>query len=560
MGWVQSVTDLTLKVAGTTVGSTDGAHPTILSASWGHGREDWFASLAPGTASFEMAGDLTASVSPGATLALAKGAVALWTGKVDTVALSRAPGRPDRTTVTGADWVARLGEARLRSNGIAANDYDLQLSEALSDAGMATTVRRVAFSDIIGPLSAWTYTGSVLDWVDTAERYANAITMPRPDGSLVVCGRSGIPDYVNRVARAGVEAPYDDIPAAVALWPMDEASGNLADLVGIVTGTANGTPGYLLEGPYGAGGIDAIRFDKADAADHFNMGDVIDLATVTSFTLAGWVRCDRSGADAHTVMHKQTSGAADGWRVEISTGGALRFQASAGGSSVCDVSTAAGAIPTNEWAHWAVVRSGATVYLYVDAAQAASGAISGGALPNTPPDLRVGRGFGGSLWYGGRMCAIAVWASALSASDIGRLIAPSHVTLPEPSSWDVARSIAGVINHWRVAGVTYSDATSIATYGRRSWDVDAAPLGAVYSSDLFAVMRDPRPLATGTYHVTDGSSPLITLAPLDLVLYDSTLWQVMRIQHDLSPSTWDVTLTLDRTQNDMTTGDPLLPV
>lgn len=559
--WSDAIT-LTLTIDGDAISGS-----VIAGASWQSGRTDWFASLSPGTATFTLRGDLTGSIACGDSLVLTRGADTLWTGKVASVTLSRVPRRVgetlDETIVTGADLVAQLGEATIKSASLGGGDFPNQLDEVLTAAGVAATIERAPGAYGTGSLDTYTYSGTVLDYINDTERYTNCATSVNPGGSIVICYRGRYPDYGERVF-AELGGGDDSIPDASSLWRMDESVGDPLDSgPSLRDGVISGTVTHSLEGPWGPDGPDAMGFQKADAADHVSFGDIFDLA-VASFTLAGWVRCDRSGADAHTVAHKQDA-SGDGWRVEISTGGALRFQAGSGGSSVCDVSTSAGAIPTDDWAHWCVVRSGATVTLYVDGTQAASGAISGGALPNLSTGLRLARGFGGSLWYGGRMCMVSVWVSALTAAQVHRLIWLDHVELPEPRTWSETTSITSVINHWVFGSGTAKSDASITKYGRRSWDVSTERstdgIDDVYRVGLRGVMYDPRPIATATYSVTDGSSDLITISPLTLARYDSVWWQVVQVQHVITPSTWDVTLTLDRTQNDMTaTAGSLLPV
>lgn len=557
--WSQSITDLTLTIDGSVVGDTDGDEPTIIDASWGSGRPDWFASLAPSSASFRLLGDLTASVACGDPMVLARASGPLWTGKVDSVDVEEAPGQPTTTVVTGADFVAQLGEARLKGYTIATAGFDAQIDDALTEAGYSpTVVRAPAVGDL--DLTAWSsYTGTILDFINDGERYANAVVAVRPDGEIRVCARERYPDYGERIYEPTTGAPLQPgLPTADSLWRMDEASGTLDDPINGYGAAASGSPTYGQDGPWGAS--DAIAFQASDAADLFNVGNHYPLrsAVTTTWTIAGWVRW--TGSTQRTVLNKLSAGPTDGYHVQVLSTGALRFRSYSGGSATATVDSAAGVITANAWHHIAIVRDGSALRLYVDAELVQTG--TAGTMPSTSVGLRLGADTGPSDWWDGRLCMFAIWESAaLTQAQLATLVYLDHVTLPEARAWRTARSIANVINHWLVGGVTHSDATSIGTYGRRTWDVDTTKGGgSTYSADLRGVMKDPRPIVTATYDVTDSASVLLGIAPLDIVLHDGTLYQVLDVRHDVSPSTWGVTLTLDRTQNDMTDASPLLPV
>lgn len=561
MAGFRGITDITLNADGVTIGDSSGStNKTILGMSWGSGRSDWFASLAPSSASFTLLGDQTASVACGDSLVLAKGSTALFTGKVDTVTLDQVQGQPDTTTVTGADFVAQLGEAKLKAQNISLDLFHEQLSDVLGFADITATVSLSPAVADDGQLDAWTaYTGSVLDWINTAERYANAIVTVNGAGDILVCTRDRLPDYGERVfndAGGGI-----GITNASSLWRMDESSGDIIDVANTRDGTAAGTPTYGQTGPWGSDGPDAIGFTKADAADQFTIGDSFDLAdaNTTTWTLAGWVYWSGAAGSNSCIMSKVTGG--NGWTMTVLTSGRLRFQAFNASAVVVDAQSASGAIVANTWTHVAVVRSGSSVWTVINGTFGSAATVSG-TIPNTAASLRIGSNAGSAEWFDGRLCMLSVWASSLTQAQIQRLIDLDHVELPSPRSWVEARSITSVINHWLIGGVTTKKTTSVNTYGRRTWDVDDTKeiSGDVYSSDLMDVMADPRPIITATFDVLDDSSVLIDIAPLTLALYDGTLYQVLQVQHDVAPDRWQVTLTLDRTQNDMTGAGPVLPV
>lgn len=557
--WSDTITDLTLTVDSVVVGDTDGDEPTLLDVSWGSGRPDWFASLSPSTASFRLLGDLSASVACGDSMVLAKGATALWTGKVDSVTLVETPGQPDTTMVTGADFVAQLGEAQLKNYSEGAASFEVQLDGVLTTVGLTATITTGVSLPVPG-LGDWTsYDGSVLDWVETAERYSNTIIAVQPSGVIRLCPRMAFPHYGQRIYDTNLGAPdVPGLPLATSLWSMQESSGNLTDLISGRTATAAGTPTYAQTGPWGTDGRKGIGLQKADAADKFTVGDYYDLAdgVTTTWTVAGWLYWDGSTGSVSPVMSKQAAGPS-GWQLRVETSGVLTCAVSNAGSIG---SVASSALTANEWTHFAVVRDGSALRLYVDAGLVDSDTLSG-SMVDTATSLTIGTD--GTGWFGGRLTMLSVWRDdALTQAQLNTLVYLDYVDLPTPTSWATQRSITSVINHWLIAGVTTTDTTSVTAYGRRSFNVDDSTLmddPDAYTSDLRTIMKDPRPIVTATYDVLDSSSVLIDIAPLTLVLYDGTYYQVLDVRHSVSPAAWGVTLILDRTQNDMTTGELMLP-
>src|SRR5690606_9982743 len=148
--------------------------------------------------------------------------------------------------------------------------------DVLSTVSLTATVTRSAAVDNPFVRARTAYTGSVLDWLNEAEREANTVTAVHPDGTIVLCLRDRLPDYGERVDDFGLGPLLPGRPSAHSLWRMEEASGASVDELNARDGTAAGTPTYSQTGPWGASGPDAIGFTKADAADKFTVGDYYD--------------------------------------------------------------------------------------------------------------------------------------------------------------------------------------------------------------------------------------------------------------------------------------------
>lgn len=563
---------LTIKVNGVTVGDTSGSKD-VAGASFGAGRPDWFDSLSPSTGTFsllttidDLATLIGSSAVIGKAVVVAVGSTTLWTGVVDTLVESRSPGQPTTVSITAIDQVGQLGQARLDDESLSGPAMvTQQVVDVFGFAGLSPTVTArptgsgVASLRAINPLS-----GSVLDWVATAEAESNAIIAPSANGDIVVCSRAYFDDYERRTWS--LTSASDQ-----SLWRMDDASGNIADNGDLgYAGTKEGTPTYGETGPWGTTGSDAIGFGKSDAADRFNVGDHFDLAG-TAWTLSGWVRWGGDTATDEALLSK-LSGGADGWRVSILTGsGRLALRAYSGGSTLIsggDLQSPASAIPSSTWVHWAIVRDGTDVTMYVDGAEVASGTFTG-TLPNTAASLVIG-GVSG-LWFGGRMSMVAIWyATAITAAEVAWLIDPGHVELTgatEPHEWTRTLAASTIVNHWilRQSGKTsYTDATSISAYGDHTMEVSSSSpssLTQLYSSGLRDTLAQPRHTVDCAIRVTGSAqSSVVALQPLDYVLRDGTMWQVMSVQHDIAPDRWDVRLSLSGTVGDLTGAGPVLPV
>lgn len=139
--------------------------------------------------------------------------------------------------------------------------------------------------------------------------------------------------------------------------------------------------------------------------------------------------------------------------------------------------------------------------------------------------------------------------------------------IDSPSSWAKDRSVANVINRWRLVKadgtvvLDSSDAASIAAYGEAVYEVtDYIDTTATqFGSGMRAALATPRSIVTsGTFPITDMAQRVLLLEPLTWVSYGGDTWQVMSVEHDVSPGNhWNVTITADVSQNFMAgSADP----
>jgi hypothetical protein len=135
--------------------------------------------------------------------------------------------------------------------------------------------------------------------------------------------------------------------------------------------------------------------------------------------------------------------------------------------------------------------------------------------------------------------------------------------LDTPFSWAETTSRSTVLNHLVFERPAYDDTTvldttdtaSLALYGDRTYSISdyLCSTATHFSTDLRTAIASPRAQVTGAaIHVSDLSQAAILLAPLSWVDHEGDVWQVMSIEHNVTPNEWTVTITADASQNALT--------
>lgn len=133
-------------------------------------------------------------------------------------------------------------------------------------------------------------------------------------------------------------------------------------------------------------------------------------------------------------------------------------------------------------------------------------------------------------------------------------------------AWTRTRGRSSVINHWIIEEpetedntvLDSSDAASIALYGERTMELtDYLSTTAAHFPTAFRdALAAPRYLIpSATFPIGDSGHPALLLSPLSWVTLDGDTWQVMSVEHDVTPDRWTVTLSLDASQNALS-GEP----
>lgn len=150
---------------------------------------------------------------------------------------------------------------------------------------------------------------------------------------------------------------------------------------------------------------------------------------------------------------------------------------------------------------------------------------------------------------------IAVTRTAITTPTVDVL---DLVGINSPSSWRVETLKSSVINHWVMtdAGGTVrldeTDADSVALYGESTYSIDDYMDDDVdhWPSATRTALASPRPVVTqGTFPITSTEQAVMHLKPLDWVSFDGDTWQVMSVEHNVTPGEWTVTITADVSQN-----------
>ncbi len=114
----------------------------------------------------------------------------------------------------------------------------------------------------------------------------------------------------------------------------------------------------------------------------------------SDFTVEMWVYRAASGV-SHYIMSGRPAAVSNGWEWRINATNFLQFFHT-GGSSI----TGAVAVPSGQWAHVAVVRSGTTLSMYIDGVAAGSGTVTSGTA-STATTLKIGCDNTGTTGFNG---------------------------------------------------------------------------------------------------------------------------------------------------------------
>jgi hypothetical protein len=192
------------------------------------------------------------------------------------------------------------------------------------------------------------------------------------------------------------------------------------------------TTGVVVDQP---GAISAY----ADYSSSYSLGDRTEVpfrselnpAAASPFTIEFWAKPTAYDGDDAPIGNRLATGDRTGWvffqRPEA-TGWNFRTYNGSGSTVGWDVT--GGTSPLNAWSHVVVVWNGSGATLYVNGAFASStNAAAGGFVANSTELFRVGALIGGASPYVGFVDDVALYATALDATQIANHYATASSTV-----------------------------------------------------------------------------------------------------------------------------------
>lgn len=281
--------------------------------------------------------------------------------------------------------------------------------------------------DYWGPWSSFVSVKASLPPAVAANTPADKTLVADPTPSLVHTfsspGGKAQASRTTRLYRRAGQAKRVIASGAATLLRMSESSGNLADSIGAVVGTASGGITYGVTGAtHPADTNTAVELNGTSG--YFSLGDVFDFTGTASFSVALWVRPD-SAASVARILSKEhaTDG---GWRLRYGTDTAI--QASRIDNGLVADQTASVLLPVGQLARVVITYDGATLSLYLDG-ELGGTVASTRSLTNHANALHVGRYAPGATgFFAGLVDELAFWNRALSAAEVAADFAAADET------------------------------------------------------------------------------------------------------------------------------------
>jgi len=185
----------------------------------------------------------------------------------------------------------------------------------------------------------------------------------------------------------------------------------------------------------------SVSFDGSD--DYMDAGNVTELNSISAFTISMWVNFEHVTGGA--VMSVFTSGTSTSNRIEFvfNSINELRFGVDRSvNNCVLNISSPTDYRSTNAWHNILGTYDGTNVTLFFDGSQVATTTsyVPGTTSSTHGNDTTVGRRTlgGGNLYFNGLMDEVAIFNSALSASNITSIYnsgVPNDISSLSPVGW-----------------------------------------------------------------------------------------------------------------------------
>lgn len=212
-------------------------------------------------------------------------------------------------------------------------------------------------------------------------------------------------------------------------WRLNETSGS--------TAVNSGSLGAVADGTYTNGvtqGISGATIDGDKAASFDGADDYVLLPGVWGGTTAGtieaWVNVNNPTNSVFRAIVSSTN--TNFAHFQLYSPGATGQTGFYGGG----FPLAPGLSPLGEWHHFALTANSTATTVYVDGAvYSTSSGIGGVITPNSPGEVAIGRGFGGSRMFSGGIDEVAIYGTALTQAQLlAHITAATTLPAPEPST------------------------------------------------------------------------------------------------------------------------------
>jgi hypothetical protein len=194
-------------------------------------------------------------------------------------------------------------------------------------------------------------------------------------------------------------------------WRLDELSGTTAaDSAGTNTGTYMG--GFTLGAPGAISGDSDTAVLLDGLSGTVMIPDSSSLDPSTAITLEAWIKPSSLPSAGSTMILRKDSQ----YQLSIAANGSLGFRVYQGGVAE-EVDSAAGTAPVGNWTYVVGTWDGSKMTLYVDGTAVASMPLSG-SIDTTTSRLWLGSIYNSWGYFAGDLDEVAVYPSALSASEV----------------------------------------------------------------------------------------------------------------------------------------------
>jgi hypothetical protein len=221
-----------------------------------------------------------------------------------------------------------------------------------------------------------------------------------------------------------------------AYWPLNDASGNIADVTGNGwTGTAGGTPTYSQTGPtIDSEAQSAILFGTDD---RFSVSANVDDGVGSDMTLSLWL-ASSAATDGYPVAMSTSGSGNRSWEVYWPGDGGIHLYTyqTDGATSESTIQAGFGVHNDGNWHHVVIWRTGGQWYMSRNGGTADTDSTPTGTWKGatTDPFVIGAQSSAGALGFEGSLAHVAYWKSDIGASSRTKLYT-GVFTDPPTISW-----------------------------------------------------------------------------------------------------------------------------